>query len=377
MKKTSINWYELKDKIYIYLKKEVIKQLIEDGIKKSGSLSKLCTKLNTTYFYTNLRNSCGISIKKAKELLDYIEKDYNLLNSGIIEIRRGNKFSIKNPKFPISLMNEGMGSILGHSVSDGCLYYDKSRKDLIRTKYCSPDNELIDEFKANICNLFGEVTFSEEVVRNSRVIRVGNSIIGETLKIAGAPVGKKYELNSNIPGVIKYGTRLIKRNYLSAIFDDEGSVGEKPFPYVILSRNVHMVLNNKEKRILNKFVVPLMKSNFFRTGHECKRLSIRKVKSILSDIKEDKLLNKILNYKPRILIDESNLLKSNFGINNSTYVMSLQLTTNLRYSVQSSLVIRNKEEVINFYKNIGFKLKRKQDKLRNYLINSGRLKHGS
>lgn len=87
-------------------------------------------------------------------------------------------------------------------------------------------------------------------------------------------------------------------------------------------------------------------------------------------------LNKILDHKPKILIDESNLLKNDFEINNSIYTMSLQLTTNLKYSVQSCLVIRNKKDVINFYNNVGFNLRRKQNKLRDCLIKIGRLRNG-
>lgn len=376
--KTELNWYDLKDKEYFYLKKNILNQLVCEGVDKAGSLSKLCINLKSNYFYTSLRRGKkGISLKTLKKLLNYINMDYNILNNNFAEIRRGNKPSIKNPNFPINLLNINMGSILGHVVSDGCLYYDKSRKNLIRTKYCSPDEQVVVSFIDRINNIFGQVHFNKEIVRNCKIIRIGNGIVGEALRLAGASIGRKYELNNNIPWLIKESRDEIKRGYLSAIFDDEGSVGEKPFPYIILSRNIHIKLTDNEKGFLDKFVVPFMNINFFPTGHKNKTIPIKKLRGILENKRKYILLNKILNHKPKILLDESNLLKNSFDINNSTYIISLQLTHNLNYSVKSCLVIRNKKDVIKFYRDIGFTLYRKQNKLRTALINKGRIKYGS
>lgn len=370
--KTKINWYDLRDRQYLYLKKGILKKLIEEGIKEvGGSTSKLQKQLNSSVPYDIYKKDMkGISIKKLKQLLTYINKEYDSINNEILEIRRG-KNSIKNPKFPINLFNKKIGSIMGNLVSDGWLSYDKSRKNYIRTTYCSGDEQAINMFTQNIKDIFGEVHFNQGYLRNSTVIRSGNSILGETLRRVGGTVGKKYKLNRGIPWIVKKGNKEIKKSYLSSIFDDEGSVGKNGFPYVILSRNVHIQLNNKEKYTINRFVVPLMKSNLFPTGHVTRRISIRLLKQILKEKKEYKILRKILNSKPKILIDESNLLKTEFDINNYTYVISLQLTSNNNYSVQSCMVIRNKKEIIDFYKNIGFNLSRKQNKLKNILIEHG------
>lgn len=373
---TKINWYDLKDYVYLYLKKEALKELIRQGIRKAGSLSKLCINLNSMHFYAILKSDKGTSVKNLKKLLSYIDVSHNFVDDKISEIRRGKKYSIKNPKFPIDLQNSKMGSLLGHIVSDGCLYYDNSRKNFIRTKYCSDDKQGLTMFINNIKEVFGNVNFNQEYIRNCYTIRFGCGVIGDAFRKAGAMVGKKYKLNRGLPWIIKEGDIEIKRSYLSAVFDDEGSVGKTKFPYVILSRNIHVELSPKEIRIMTN-VVPLMKSDTFPTGHCTRRIPIKNLKKILKKMNALGLLKKILNSKPKILIEESDLLKHEFGINNSTYVISLQLTSNGHYSVQSCIVIRKKKDVINFYKEIGFSLLKKQKKLKEALISKGWISNGT
>ncbi len=375
---TEINWYDLKDKEFVYLKASTLRNLIKEGENKAGSLSKLCIELGSTYFYTTLReNFNGISIKKLKDLINYLGKEYNFINDKIIEIRKGKICSIRNLKFPINLMNPKIGRLIGNIVSDGCLSYDPSRKNLIRTAYYADNKHCLDTFISNIRSVFGDVHFNKKYIRNCTTLRIGNGIVGEVLKRAGGIVGNKSKLNEGLPWVVQEGGIRMKKSYLTAIFDDEGAFGKGKFPYAILSRNIHVKLNKSEKMILNNNVIPFMKSSFFPTGHLARKISIGKVKMILEGINAQKLLNKILNSKPKMLIDESNLLKDYFGINNSTYIMALHLTSNNNYSVESCLVIRNKKDLANFYNNIGFSLTKKQNKLKQALINVGWIRNGT
>src|SRR3989338_1316559 len=372
----TVNWYDLKDYEILYLEDKTIKNLINQGAEKAGSLSRLGIKLNSMHIYNILKNYEGMSVKILKRLLDYLESDYNIINNKILEIRKGNKASIKNPKFPINLPNSKMGYLLGHLVSDGCLYYDKSRKNLIRTKYCSDDEEGIKLFTETINEVFGEVYFNQETIRNCIQIRIGNGIVGETLRKAGVPIGKKYKLNEGLPWIVEEGAKEVKRQYLRAIFDDEGCVGKNKFPYITLSRNIHLDLSNNERNVLEKYIVPLMKSNSFPTGHITKRIQNRKLKEVLTNINQLELLNKILDSKPKILIEESRLLEKDFKIGNKVYVMSLQLTSNGSYSLQSCMIIQNKREVVKFYNVIGFSFTKKQKNLKEALINRRWLKYG-
>ncbi len=374
---TTINWYDLKNSQVLYLEYDTIKSLIDKGTKKAGSLSKLCVKLNSNQFYNILKDNGGLSVKNLKKLMVFLKIECDFLNEKIKEIRKGKICSIKNPKFPIDLHNPRMGYLLGHLMSDGCLYYDKSRKNLIRTKYCGDEQELIDKFLDDLRAIFGEIYFNREFERNCIQIKVGTGVVGEIFKRAGATVGKKYKLNKGIPWIIHKSTKEAKKNYLSAIFDDEGSVGNNPSPYLILSRSIHWKFNDTEKRILYKHVEPLMKTNFFPTGHFTRRISIGMLKKVLIKANAKKLLSKILEAKPELLVEESQLLKKIFNIKNHTYVISFQLTSENSYSIMSSLVIRHKKNVINFYSEIGFSLTKKQKKLKEALTSKKWLDYGA
>ncbi len=369
---SNMNWHDLKDTEVLYLDIEEMRNLINKGIEKSGSLSKLCLKIKSTQFYNILKNTNeGISVKTLKKFMTYLQMDFNSINRKITEIRKGNICSIKNPKFPISFENTRLGALTGHLMSDGCLYYDKSRKDLIRTKYCSGVKEGIDNFVSDVNEIFGKVHFNIENERNCITIKMGSGVVGEVFGRAGVTIGKKYVINGHIPWVVGKGSRETKRLYLSAVFDDEGSVGKSPYPYVILSRNIHINFTKKEKKILDDYVNCLMTVTSFPTGHITKMIGIGLLRKSLKDKNSKYLLCKILNSKPNILIDESRLLKDEFGINNSVYVISLAQTSNGNYSIKSSLVIRNKKDIIKFCQEIGFSLSEKQIKLKEALDKVG------
>ncbi len=366
--KTSVNWYDLKEYEILYLKEDVFKSLIKQGIAKAGSLSKLCAQIKSNHFYSILKKNRGMSVKNLKKLLAYLNINFSFLNDKILEVRKGLKVSIKNPNFPINLTDSRLGSVLGHVISDGCVYYDKSSKNLIRTKYYSDTIYGLNLFLNDITDIFGQVHFTQEYERNCYTVRIGNGIIGEVLRRAGLSIGKRSDSKVGLPRAVKKGGKELKKAYLSAIFDDEGSVGKiNQFPYVILSRNIHVCFSNKEKIFLDTHIVPLMKTNTFPTGHITRRIPIRQLKKTLTENKRKTMLKKILNSKPKLLVEESNLLKKEFGINNHTYVISLQLTSNSFYSIQSCMVIRNKKDILKFYKEICFSLPKKQDKLKNYL----------
>ena len=372
---SNLNWYDLKDTEILYLDIAEIRNLINKGIEKSGSLSKLCLKINTAQFYNILKNNEGISVKTLKKLMIYLQIDFCTINEKIQEIRKGNICSIKNPKFPISFDNKRLGVLAGHLMSDGCLYYDKSRKNLIRTKYYSDVKEGMDNFICDINEVFGTVHFNIINERNCLTIRIGSGVVGEFFRIAGVTIGKKYVINDHMPWVVSQGSRETKQLYLSAVFDDEGSVGKSLYPYVILSRNIHINLTKREKKILENCIDPVMISRLFPTGHLTKMISIGLLKQTLKSKTYKRLLSKILNSKPNVLIDESRMLKEDFDINNSVYVISLARTSNGNYSVKSSLVIRNKKDIIKFYKEIEFSLSRKRIKLKQALNEKEWLHH--
>jgi len=374
--KAIFDWHEMKESEMLYLSENAINFMVDKGVNKTGSLSRLCQKINSNQLYRIIKKNGGISVKILKKLLQYCDIEYNLINNEIIEIRKGNIPSIRKPKFPIDLLNPTIGYLLGHIVSDGCLYFDNSRENLIRTKYCGDDQEGITLFLSAITDIFGEVHYNKEFIRNCHQIRIGNGVVGEVLRLAGAPVGKKYKLNEGLPLAVEKGDIEIKRQYLKAIFDDEGSIGiaRHKFPYLILSRNIHLKITTEERYILSKYILPLMKTRFFPTGHSAGIIPIRLLRKILMQEHADGLLRKIELSKPKLLIDESVLLINYFGITNQTYVIALHLTNNGYLSLQSCLVIRKKQDVLKYYKEIGFSFMKKQNKLKEAIVNHSLIK---
>ena len=375
MKKRRINWWGLRGNTNIFLKNGILKDIIYRGTIKADSLRNLCKLMKATRFYYT-SNTSGISISKLKSLLHYIGEDYCFINNKIKEIRQGSKISIKNPKFPINLFSIKLANLLGHIVSDGSLSYDKSRKNFIRTLFWSEDKEIINEFIKDVNGVFGKSHFYSFKVRGAKGIRYGSNIIGKTLQLAGAPVGRKCKLNTGIPWVIKYGSKKMKRFYLSAIFDDEGSIWAGRFPYLILSRNVHTQFDNEEELLLEDMIFPLMKIKRFPSGHETMNISLSKLKSQLKKEGFSYLLKQIYSAKPKLLLDEAKLMKDCFGLIPKLYVNGFSVTTNGHFSVSTTLMLQRKTCLVKFYKHIGFNLKRKQNKLKNALHKNGWLKDG-
>jgi len=361
------SWYQLKDTMLLKLKGNTLKQLIKLGIKKAGNLNKLCKILNLSYpsFLYALRGQCElVSVNKLRKLTFYLKINYDNLNDNISEIRRGNIASIKNPKFPFNLATKEGAIVLGNIVSDGSIYIDKKAQNIKRTKYSAGTKEEADRFIKNINEIFGHVHFQKEKIRNSIYLKIGSSVIGDSLVKVGAPVGNKTRLDPPLPWLIKNASDNLKINYLRAVFDDEGSIGTIGSPFVTLSRSVYINnhLSHYQKEVLQK-IKPFCKERKFPTGHIIKSIQIKKAVFLAPLTK-----NLLLNIAPRVLLDESNLL-SNLGIENRIRNSVLSFTQKGNVSLTSELRILRKKSLLEFYKKINFGISLKKMKLKNTLSN--------
>ncbi len=214
-----------------------------------------------------------------------------------------------------------------------------------------------------INKLYGKVHIHKEFIRNCTILRVGSSIIGESLLKVGAIVGQKAAVDGEVPWLIKKGTKELKTSYLKAIFDDEGCVyhGKKNNQrYITLSRYRHINnITEKQRKELEK-LSKHMSSREFPTGHINKIITIKRASKL---IKDNNLLSafKIL---PQLLQGES-LLLDELGIEHRIFNRSLSKTHLGRYSLCFDLYINRKNSLIKFYKCVGFSLERKQNKLKN------------
>lgn len=359
------HWFQLKYSFLLKLRGNLLKDIIHKAIENAGNLNILCKIIKfsyPTFCYFKQGKIKMISVKKLRKLLNYLEIKYSNLNKKIEYTKKGNKISIKYPKFPINLFTIEGALLLGMIVSDGCIYIDKKARNKLRTKYSSGEIESIEKFQNIINKIYGKTHIQKENVRNCDILRVGSSIIGESLIKVGAILGHKAKINGRVPWLIRYGSSNLKKAYLHSVFEDESSVYcdlKKIYnSYIILSRVRHLKnLTNNQRKILKK-LNKHMKVSKFPTGHVSKRMSIKKA---LEKINEKDLI-KDLKIAPRLLIDESFILKE-MGIENRMFGRSLSKTHLGNYSLCFDLFVNKKNGLKKFYKEIGFSLPHKQNKL--------------
>ncbi len=358
-----MNWYQLRNNEILGLKGNLLRELINLGIKRAGNLNQLSKSIkmsNGQLWFSLNKPPKLVSVKKLKRLAFYLGIKYDYFNNKISEIRKGKIVSIKNPKFPIDLATKEGATILGNIVSDGCIYIDKKARNVMRTKYAAGTREELKNFINNINKVFGEVHFQKEEIRNIIYLKIGSSVIAESLCKVGAPVGNKSELDCGVPWLIKQGSEELKVAYLRAAFDDEGCpAGGSGFPYLTLTRIIHInnYLTLTQKKSLNNLEKSMVKRKF-PSGYEMKSIGLTKLKQ----------LSFLFKIKPKILEKESEMLTS-LGIGNRIRNDKLSLTKEGKYSISSELRIYKKADVLNFYKKINFGLIRKKGKLEKFLIN--------
>ena len=129
--------------------------------------------------------------------------------------------------------------------------------------------------------------------------------------------------------------------------------------------NLDNILSKKELDELNK--LKFTDKRKFPTGHTTSKISFKKAKEILPN----RLINKIENKGiSKLLQGESELLKE-LGIENRLWISRIDKTQLGFFSLSTDLIISRKQSILKFYKEIGFSLSRKQDKLQNSLREAG------
>ena len=271
------------------------------------------------------------------------------------------------------MYNKEGAYLLGLIVSDGCIYTDKKSRNQIRTKYAAGEKDSEDNFVNTITRLYGRVHILREFERNCAILRIGTSIIGESLVKVGAIVGHKAANDGQVPWLIEQGTKEMKASYLKAVFDDESSVYKnknKDSGYIILSRYRHLNNLTKEQKVELRKLEKQMSSRKFPTGHVTRYIAIKKACEMI----KDKKLIEELKIPPKLLQGEAELL-GEFKIDNRFFGRYLTKTHSGKYSLCFDLFISRKESLKKFYKYIGFSLTRKQRKLKMLVGGSNEFKN--
>lgn len=324
------NWNELRENTIIYLEENYLSQILFLCKKKAGSIHKLALSLGLSFpsFYDLEKKKIkGITVKKLIILLDFLNVDYNTINSKILEIRRGGVPSIVNPHFPFDLNNEDGVYLIGCLVSDGTIYKDVYSRGVLRLKYSSSDKESIQKFIVALSSVFGKVHVQFEKNRNNVYLKVGNSAIPNTFVKAGVPYGNKTKQSFFVPWLVRDNINLWPA-YFSAVFGDEGSSagGSKYNPYINLTRyhSLDNIFDLHSKFNIIDVIVRHGKSNFFPTGHRNITLSKGKMKVLF----QEKIFDKICNEgKSPLLWSEMTMLQK-YGLECVLWLRGVSLTNN-------------------------------------------------
>lgn len=108
-----------------------------------------------------------------------------------------------------------------------------------------------------------------------------------------------------------------------------------------------------------------MSERKFPTGHINRTISIKRALELSNNNKD---LECVLKSTPRLLYGESEIL-DDIDINHRIWHRSLNKTHLGNYSLCCDLFISRKEDILRFYKEVGFNLKTKQEKLRKLIMN--------
>lgn len=305
--------------------------------------------------------------------LNYLGYDLNYIDNKILELKKGKIPSVKNPLFPVNLQTKEFAGLIGYIVSDGSYYKESLGNEIYRVKYSSSDLENLNDFKKLVNLIFGEMHIEEEDnLRGNIYLKIGSSIIPSALQKVNLSYGNKTKKNIDLPHFI-FSDLEFSKEYLRKVFSDEGSVGGgngKGYnPYVVITRYswIDDFFTLKDLELINLKLVPLMTERKFPTGHKIKSISFKKAQEILGSAFFQKV---IFNGRSKLLLGESEILNI-LNINHRLWDSRISLTQNGHISLVTDLYITKKVDLLKFYKEVGFSLTRKQQKLKVALMEVG------
>ncbi len=235
------------ENIYVKLNEKFNRNFFDEVRKKAGNirnLSKL-TGINLRMLCYYKARSRAVKISTLFKLLNFSRgpqgsEIVNILEPHIKEIKFGRRGKNVNPKLPIFLSME-LARVLGHVIGDGGIYNKHAN---FTVTYSNKSNVLLDEFKSDIKNIFGGV--SPKIFYNKDACCTQlfyPSIIGIILtKVAGIQTKEK----KHVPKVVKNAPIDLKKEFLRALFDDEGNVNLEAFKLNIEMANFDVISNTKK-----------------------------------------------------------------------------------------------------------------------------------
>jgi hypothetical protein len=237
-----VHLWDLSDKVYIKIKDKCRKDFFDYLLKTADNVHNLAGLIgkNTIYSFRKYeRGEVSISLKLVKEMvsilnenqknmfMNYIEKNLKKVKFGLRKAK-----SIRNPSFPI-IFSPILARIAGHLVGDGGIYdkdYDQG------VYYTNKSDALINQFKEDILNVFGDVDFKifEDKRGNIKTIKFP-SIIGLILTTF---FGHQIRNLKHVPKIIIDSEKITKAYFLRSLYDDESSVYKNKIQIFMSNKDV-------------------------------------------------------------------------------------------------------------------------------------------
>ncbi len=241
---------EINPKNAVILKKDKLQKIESLLIKKYKTKSNVGLAIGCSrrfvakIFYKKQNPSAGLLLRICKEIKikpkELIEK--------ITPRCRYNYSYLKPKNFPIKL-DEILSALVGHALGDGHL-----RKVF---SYTNKDEKLI----SNMIKLAKKIPIKNLSINHwshhGESIRF-STLLKDILICTGATIGNKTTTRAITPDWIKNGNLKIKRNFLKALFDDEGTVNilKKEIVFgatknISFEKNLNNYLNSIKRMLLS------------------------------------------------------------------------------------------------------------------------------
>lgn len=208
---------ELPDEFRVVINKHFLDRLLWHGKHKIGTWKKLAEKIKLSYGnLVDLRNGGikSISVTTLKALA-------SVTGTTLEEIKKNCAYVSKARSPPVKIpihSTPQLAALVAHALGDGSI-----GERCFQVEYKNKNVECIQEVLVAVKAISNVQVSVSKNERDIYLIMLP-ATVGQVLCIAGAIRGNKTEKDFDVPNWIKNNSPEIKRSFLRALFNDEGSV---------------------------------------------------------------------------------------------------------------------------------------------------------
>jgi intein/homing endonuclease len=222
MKEISIWSFDaLQSKMYVGLNRGGFDFIFRryNNYKEKIELNKTLGRFVSYFYYVWIRNKRAFRLSQLLDILNKLDIDEEEIEKFVTHVRTSRSgYKIPMSRFPIPL-DHRMAILVGHAISDGHI----KKRDLV-FDYTNNYHELRQEVISSVRGLLGIKKYYSHPSGAGIPTITFPSVVGSIIHLAGAPVGNKTRLEYSVPSWITLGGPSVKRSFLRALFDDEGTI---------------------------------------------------------------------------------------------------------------------------------------------------------